>query len=46
MAAKSGSPLIKVVFAMGTRAIATGFYALGTTTKNVLLIILRIFQKG
>lgn len=34
VAAKSGSPLIKVVFAMGTRAIATGFYALGTTTKT------------
>jgi hypothetical protein len=34
VAAKSASPLIKVVFAMGTRAIATGFYALGTTTNK------------
>ena len=34
VAANSVSPLIKVVFALGTRAIATGFYALGTTTNK------------
>ena len=34
MAAKSGSPLIKVVFPIGTRSIATGFYALGITRNK------------
>jgi hypothetical protein len=34
VAAKSGSPLIKVVFAIGTRSIATAFYALGTTRNK------------
>ncbi len=34
VAAKSGSPLIKAVFAIGTSAIATGLYALGSTINK------------